>query len=251
MKKYTASLCLLAMAFGAHADIVQLNTGKTLLGRVTSYADDSFEVQPTNAAPIRISANSVTTIDFSKGAVLATVEQTAQTPLAGKIWLYAREALNFDNDQGESIRIPLAKISRVSFSDQPVPERPAPPPRPKPVRPPDDTPSTEGKVEIISRGEQVDIEKHCVPGKITIVDFYADWCGPCRAAAPVLEERVNKDPDLVLRKVNIVSWASPVSKQYSLHGIPYIQVYDRRGNKVGDMTGFNKNLLESYLDRAR
>jgi thiol:disulfide interchange protein len=176
-----------------------------------------------------------------------------QKPLAGKIWLYARGALNFEDDKGETTRIPLAKISRVSFSAQPLPEKPAPPLRPKPARPPADSPAaaTGPKVEIISRGDQVDIQKHCVPGKITIVDFYADWCGPCRHIEPVLEQRVNKDDDLVLLKVNIVSWSSPVCRQYGIRSIPYIQVYDRRGNKVGDLTGFNSALLESYISRAR
>ena len=154
-----------------------------------------------------------------RGGVLATVEMDGQKPLTGRIWLYARGALNFDDDKGETIKMPLAKISRVLFSAEPVPERPMPPPRPKPVRPatlrafsPADSPATAANVEIISRGEEVDVQKHCESGKITIVDFYADWCGPCRSVGPVLEERVNKDDDLVLRKVNIVNWASPVAR---------------------------------------
>lgn len=68
---------------------------------------------------------------------------------------------------------------------------------------------------------------------------------------PKLEERVNNDPDLVLRKVNIVKWSSPVCKQYEIRGVPCIQVYDRRGNKVGELTGFNDATFESYLSRAR
>jgi hypothetical protein len=132
MKKCIVGLCLLALAVGAHADTVQLNTGKTLSGRVAGYANDSFELQPTNATPMIVPANTVASIDFSRGVVLATVELAGQKPLAGKVWLYARGALNFDDDKGVTTRIPLAKISRVSFSTEPVPEKPAPPPRSKP-----------------------------------------------------------------------------------------------------------------------
>ena len=251
MNRYLACLWFCSLAFGARADLVQLNTGKTLSGRVASYANDSFELERTNAEPIRVSANSVSGIDFSKGIVKATVELADQQPLTGKIWLYARGALNFDDDKGTTTRIPLAKVLRVSFSAETLPDKTSAAPRLKPAGSSAVSSTTNAKVEIISRGEQVDIGKHCVDGKITIVDFYADWCGPCRSIGPMLEERVNKDADLVLRKINIDNWGSPVSKQYGIRAVPFIQVYDRRGNKVGDLTGFNSAYFESLISRAR
>ena len=251
MNTYGASLCLLALAGLARADTVQLNTGQTLSGRVAGYSADSFEVQPTNDAPVKVPARSVASIDFSKGIVPATVELADQKQLTGKIWLYARGALNFDDDKGETIRIPLAEISRILFSAEPLLEKAAPPARSKLAQSPADSVVTGSKIEIISHGEAVDIRKHCVAGKVTIMDFYADWCGPCRFIGPLVEDRVNKDPDLVLRKINIANWSSPVCQQYSIRAVPFLQVYDRQGNKVGELTGFNRAVFESYLSRAR
>jgi thiol-disulfide isomerase/thioredoxin len=251
MKRYIACLWLFALSLGARADLVQLNTGKTISGRVAGYANDSFELERADAEPIRVPANSVSGIDFSKGIVQARVELADQQSLTGKIWLYARGVLNFDDDKGATTRIPLAKVLRVSFSAESLPEKTAQPPRSKPASAPAGSSATGAKLEIISRGEQVDIGKHCVAGKITIVDFYADWCGPCRSIGPMLEERVNKDADLVLRKVNIDNWSSPVSKQYGIRAVPFLQVYDRRGNKIGDLTGFNSEFFESLISRAR
>src|SRR6266403_6196053 len=55
-------------------------------------------------------------------------------------------------------------------------------------------------VEVISHGAQVDINKHLALGSVTVVDFYADWCGPCRELSSSLEEMVRTDPEIALRK---------------------------------------------------
>src|SRR5467141_2467107 len=88
-------------------------------------------------------------------------------------------------------------------------------------------------VEVISHGAQVDMNRHLALGNVTVVDFYADWCGPCRQLSPNLEQMARTDPEIALRKIDIVNWNTAVAKQYNIHSIPQVNVYNRRGNLVG------------------
>ncbi len=69
-------------------------------------------------------------------------------------------------------------------------------------------------IEVISHGQQIDISKHLALGNVTIVDFYADWCGPCKAVEPTIQQLSKSDPEIAVRKIDIVNWASPVATQY-------------------------------------
>lgn len=104
-------------------------------------------------------------------------------------------------------------------------------------------------VDIRQGGRRISKQDLVVPGKITVVDFYADWCGPCKQAAPYLEAFA-KDPDVVLRKVDIVDWRSAVTKQWNIRSIPSMRVYDRNGNEIGKPTA-NLKEVYSYIQRAK
>lgn len=94
-------------------------------------------------------------------------------------------------------------------------------------------------IATISRGEKVALSQHLEDGRYVAFDFYADWCGPCRQLTPRLEALVRKHPGKVaLKKIDIVKWGTPVSQQYQVRSIPYVQVYGPEGRQVFAGNGF-------------
>jgi thiol-disulfide isomerase/thioredoxin len=106
-------------------------------------------------------------------------------------------------------------------------------------------------VEVISHGAQVDINQHLAFGNVTVVDFYADWCGPCRQLSPSLEQMATNDPEVALRKIDIVNWRTAVAQQFNIRSIPQVYVYNRSGRLVGTVVGVNPEQVRRYVAQAK
>lgn len=59
---------------------------------------------------------------------------------------------------------------------------------------------------------------------IVIIDFWAEWCGPCKRFAPVFEEFSEKHPDIVFAKVNTEEEAE-VAGYFQIRAIPTLAVF--------------------------
>ena len=72
--------------------------------------------------------------------------------------------------------------------------------------------------------------------KPVLVDFWAEWCGPCRMVAPVLEEIANEHGDK-LRVVKLNIDENPkIAQQYSIMSIPTMSVF-QGGQVVKSIVG--------------
>lgn len=86
--------------------------------------------------------------------------------------------------------------------------------------------------------------------KPVFVDFYADWCGPCQMAAPIVEELAGEYADkAIIAKVN-VDEERDLAQQYQVVSIPTVVVI-KNGQVVDKMTGFaGKDGFTQLLDKA-
>jgi thioredoxin len=82
-----------------------------------------------------------------------------------------------------------------------------------------------------------------------IVDFYADWCGPCKMVAPVLEQIASEHTDVKIAKVN-VDEEPALAERYRIRGIPYMALF-REGKLAKQVVGYQpKAALEVSLGLA-
>lgn len=84
---------------------------------------------------------------------------------------------------------------------------------------------------------------------IVVVDFFANWCGPCKMLAPVLDEVDVELENVKIVKVNIDENKN-IIEEYGVKNIPTIKVF-KNGEEVDTRTGFlPKELLIEFIEKT-
>jgi len=79
-----------------------------------------------------------------------------------------------------------------------------------------------------------------------VVDFWADWCQPCKVLTPVLEEAV-KDRNVALAKVDVEANKS-LADEYDISGIPAVKAF-KNGRVVSEFVGAkSRTSVDAFLD---
>ena len=81
-----------------------------------------------------------------------------------------------------------------------------------------------------------------------LVDFFANWCGPCKMLSPVLEEVAEENPDINILKID-VDEVSELAVRYGVQAIPTLMLF-KNGQRVETRMGYqNKNQLLAFINQ--
>lgn len=89
-----------------------------------------------------------------------------------------------------------------------------------------------------------------VKSGVTLVDFYAEWCGPCRMLSPILEELSAEESGVRFAKVDVDN-AQKLATNHQVTSVPTLVLY-KDGKEVDRILGLrDKEALKSFVSSAK
>ena len=83
----------------------------------------------------------------------------------------------------------------------------------------------------------------------TLIDFFADWCGPCKMLGPVIEELSNEYTDIKFAKVNVDD-NMDLAEKFSIMSIPQVYMF-KDGEVIGKFGGYrDKGGVKAFIDQT-
>lgn len=101
---------------------------------------------------------------------------------------------------------------------------------------------------MIQNLSKTNFEQTIKDNEVVLVDFFADWCGPCKALHPALAELATEyEGKAVISKIN-VDTSPELAQQFSVRSIPAL-FYFKNGEVVQRLSGLqSKHILGQNLD---
>lgn len=84
--------------------------------------------------------------------------------------------------------------------------------------------------------------------KPAIIDFYADWCGPCKMVAPILEELSDENPEIVIYKVD-TQVEQELAAIFQIRSIPSILFIPTDKQPMMQAGALPKHVLEDVIQK--
>jgi len=108
--------------------------------------------------------------------------------------------------------------------------------------------STDNPTDPIHIDGQDELDDLVSGGGVVLVDFFADWCGPCKMIEPIVAD-LAAETDAVVAKVDVDA-NQPLAAEYGVRGVPTLVLFDG-GEQVRELVGAQseetlRSLVESH-----
>lgn len=104
--------------------------------------------------------------------------------------------------------------------------------------------------DTISNIDAADFDDHVIKSDLPVlVDYWAEWCGPCKLIGPILEDiAVEYEGKIKIAKVNVDN-NQDVAKTYGIRGIPTLMLFKDGNVEATKMGALSKSQLAAFLDQ--
>lgn len=86
--------------------------------------------------------------------------------------------------------------------------------------------------------------------QLVVLDFWAEWCGPCRALSPIIDELAKDNPDVVIGKID-ASENGKSALDYNITSIPCV-VFIKNGTEIDRFRGLqSKPTLQAKINEYK
>jgi len=110
-------------------------------------------------------------------------------------------------------------------------------------------PLNEKNIKLLKTENALQQELKNAGSKLTVVDFTASWCGPCKQIAPVVADLSAKHTDVVFLKID-VDELQDTARRCNISSIPTFQFY-KNSNKIAEFSGADPSQLQSTIEKYK
>ena len=94
-------------------------------------------------------------------------------------------------------------------------------------------------LHVARGGDSFEVAKVLAPGKLTVIDYWADWCAPCEVIGAMLDELVTAEPRLAVRKAEVPGLNTAIARQRlpGVQALPVVHIYGTDGRLLKTLNG--------------